>query len=420
MSETTGNEALRAKVKALLDSAAAGDFEGASRDFGDAVRAALPPEKLAQTWAGLTGQVGALSAVREIECRSEGPVTRCVADAAFERAELFVRVVFDGDARVVGLFFQPKPPAAEYESPDYVVPSAFEERAVEVGSQPALPGVLSTPVGEGPFPAVVLVHGSGPNDQDESIGGVKPFKDLAGGLASRGIAVLRYVKRTLHSPRGVVTQKEEVIDAAQEAVEMLRRTPRVDPGRVFLVGHSQGGYLAPRIAKETPGLAGFVALAGSTRPLQDSMLEQLEYFASLDPGNPEVQAMVEATRKFKAIVEDPELLPEQVVALPTGGAAPGAYFLDVRDYDPPAVARELSCRILILQGERDYQVTTPDLDGWRRGLAGKEGVMIKTYPKLNHLFMAGEGTPSPAEYRAPGHVAAEVIDDIAAWVLRAG
>lgn len=110
-----------------------------------------------------------------------------------------------------------------------------------------------------------------------------------------------------------------------------------------------------------PGLAGLVILAGSTRPLHDSMLDQFAYFLTLDPGNQAIAAMLDAT-KFKAIVEDPALAPDQKVDLPTGGSVTGAYFLDVRDYDPAATAKELSCRLLVLQGDRDYQVTAPDFD----------------------------------------------------------
>ncbi|MFO0591099.1 MAG: alpha/beta fold hydrolase [Polyangiaceae bacterium] len=403
-------------ARRVIERAMAGDFEGASRDFTEAMRAALPPDKLAATWAALAQQVGALTSVANVTVRSEEGHRTVLMDGQFERTELLIRLSVDSDGRVEGLFFQPKPKEIDWAPPAYADPALFEERAVEVGSRPALPGVLTMPKSEGAHAAVVLVHGSGPNDQDESVGGCKVFKDLAWGLASRGIAVLRYVKRTRHAPAGVVTQKEEVIDGARDAVELLRGTPGVDPDRVFVLGHSQGGYLAPRMAREIPGLAGLVILAGSTRPLQDSMVDQLEYFERLSPGVPQVTAMLEAARKFKAIVEDPSLTADQLIELPTGGAATGAYFLDVRDYHPPTVAKELSCRMLILQGERDYQVTSRDFDGWQAALAGLSNVTLKTYPALNHLFVAGEGTPSPAEYQATGHVDAQVIADIAAFV----
>jgi dienelactone hydrolase len=409
-------EEIHTRAGGLLGALASGDFGVATRDFGDVMQSALPPEKLAETWHGLVAQVGALQAVDDLAVTPGEGLWAGVASARFEKAELLIRMVFDPAGQVVGLFFAPKPAAVSWAPPTYVDLAAFEEREVTVGSGPALPGILAIPRAAGPLPALVLVHGSGPNDEDETVGQVKVFKDLAGGLATRGIAVLRYVKRTRHNPSGVVTQKEEVLDAVRHAVALLRAEPLVDPARIFVLGHSQGGYLAPRIAQENPGLAGVVILAGSTRPLQDSMLEQLTYFQSLDPGNPALAAMTDATRTFKATVEDPALSADQRIDLPTGGSLTGAYFLDVRGYDPPALAATLGTPWLILQGARDYQVTMADFEGWRAALSGKDTAVLRVYPALNHLFVAGEGTPSPAEYQQPGHVAEDVVREIAAWI----
>jgi pimeloyl-ACP methyl ester carboxylesterase len=274
------------------------------------------------------------------------------------------------------------------------------------------------PRGTGPLPAVVLIHGSGPNDRDESVGGAKPFKDLAWGLGSRGVAVLRYVKRTLHSPAGVVTQKEEFLDSARDAIALLRSTPGIDPDRLHVLGHSQGGYLAPRIAEANPGLAGVVILAGSTRPIVDSLIEQLEYFMKSRPGDASLRAKLDASRAFKKQVEAETLRPDEDLTFPLGGTLKGAYFLDDRGYDPPRTAQRLGCRLLVLHGGRDYQVTAKDFDGWKAGLGGRPGATLKVYPTLNHLFVSGEGTPSPAEYERPGHVDEQVIADIAAFLLQ--
>ena len=324
-----------------------------------------------------------------------------------------VKVVYDDHDRVAGLFFLPG--EARWSPPPYALLDTFEEVRVEVGGSPALPGTLVMPRGEGPFPAVVLVHGSGPNDEDETIGEIKVFKDLALGLASQKIAVLRYIKRTRYAPRGVRTQKEEVLDPARDAVTLLLGTQRIDPERVVVLGHSQGGYLAPRMAKEDPRIAGIVILAGPTRPIQDSLLDQLRYYQSLEPGNTALAVQLEAARRFKVEAEDPLLTPEKEIAVPMGGKLTGAYFLDVRDYRPAEIAATLDRPMLILQGDRDSQVSRADYDGW--AAVGKRPLAtLKRYPALNHAFVAGTGTSVPAEYQLPGHVEESVVKDIVAWM----
>lgn len=287
-----------------------------------------------------------------------------------------------------------------------------------MGGDCPLPGTLAMPKGAGPFPAVILVHGSGPNDRDETIGPNKPFKDLAWGLASRGIAVLRYEKRTKQCPGQMVqsmatlTVDDEVVNDVLAAAEYLRGMTGIDPERIFVLGHSLGGTMAPRIAARDPRLKGVILLAASNRNLADLMLEQNEYLASLDGTvtADEAQALDELRRQVER-VKALDFKEGEVIL----GAA-RAYWADILAYDPVATAKSLPVPMLILQGERDYQVTMVDFAAWQTGLAERGGVEFKSYPSLNHLFMAGSGQPNPAEYNVAGNVAREVVDDIAAWI----
>jgi dienelactone hydrolase len=325
-----------------------------------------------------------------------------------------VRIVYDRNDRVAGLFFVTPPPAPLWTPPPYAAQSTFEERTVSVGTNPELPGEITLPRGAANVPAVVLVHGSGPQDADETVGQIKVFKDIAWGLASRGIAVLRYDKRTYVEPRGVVTVKEEVVDGAVAAIERLGATPGIDPKRILVLGHSQGGYLAPRIARDNPRVAGLVILAGNTRPLEEVALDQVRYLASLSSDAPDLSRETEALR-FKAAVEDPGLTPDSRLPELAGGVT-GAYFLDLRSYHPAEVAAKLACPIFIARGERDYHVTQADFDGWRHELSTSPNVTWKQYPPLNHMFVAGSGPATPTEYERPGHVDAALIDDLVAWI----
>ena len=251
-----------------------------------------------------------------------------------------------------------------------------------------LPAELKLPAGKGPFPAVVLVHGSGPNDMDETIGPNKPFRDIADGLAARGIASLRYVKRTRQYGAMLpkeITVREETIEDALSAVALLRKSVKIDGKRIFVVGHSLGAFVAPRIGAGDPEIAGLVLLAGNTRTLDAMIDDQLRYLG--------------------APAEDGERLKK---------AMPPAYWKDLAAYNPVATARALKMPMLILQGERDYQVTMEDFKGWEP-LRGPR-VTLKSYPALNHLFQPGVGKAKPAEYGVAKPFDPGVIEDIAAWI----
>ena len=421
---------LEERAREFVGQLAAGRFKEARQDFDMTMNLALSQQKLEETWAALQDQAGTFEKQGEVRMESEPPYRIVFVTCRFGMGALDVRVVFNQKGKISGLFFQPAKDssamAPEYVAPAYADVNTFQEEEVTVGSgEWQLPGTLTLPTGSGVYPAVVLVHGSGPNDRDETIGPNRVFKDLAWGLASRGIAVLRYEKRTReHSDQFTgevlnnLTLKEEVMDDAQAAVTLLQARPEVDPSHIYIIGHSLGATVAPRIATQNDQIAGLVLLAGATRPIEDMMLEQSTYLANADgnidkyeaKGLDDLQKMVE---QVKALPDQEKIDPAEIIL----GAAP-AYWLDLMAYNPVATAEHLTLPMLILQGERDYQVTMTDFAAWKAALGAHENVTLKTYPALNHLFIAGQGPSLPAEYQILGHVDAAVIDDIAGWILR--
>jgi uncharacterized protein len=400
-----------------------GEFASAVKEFDATMTNALPVEKLKQAWESLIAQAGTMKARLSTRTERAGEYDVVFVTCQFEKTKLDVKVVFNRAKRISGLFFVPTKSTAEYRRPSYATPAAFQEREVQVGSgEWALPGTLTMPVGKGPFPAVVLVHGSGPNDRDETVGANKPFCDLACGLASRGIAVLRYEKRTKqHAAKCAaimdsLTVKEETIDDALAAVSLLRHTEKVAPSEIFLLGHSLGGMLVPRIGALDAKIAGFIVLAGSTRPLEDIIYSQFKDLFTRD-------GRISDSNKTKlrelelqvARVKSPELsLNTPTADLPLGG--PAAYWLDLNRHPTPEIARSMKRPVLILQGGRDYQVTSQDFQGWKDALSSHKNAQFKLYPKLNHLFIEGEGRSTPSEYEIPGHVAETVVKDVATWI----
>jgi dienelactone hydrolase len=414
----------KAHAAVLMAAMTAQDFARVEAEFDDKMKAALPPGRLAVAWASLVAQAGAFkSCGADVRVRTISEHQMVITPCEFERAKIDVQFAFDPDNHVSGLVMRPAASTAPYTPPAYATPSTYTEGDVTVGSgEWALPGTLTTPAGAGPFPAVVLVHGSGPNDRDETIGPNKPFKDLALGLASRGVAVLRYEKRTKEygakmAGMAGMTVKDEVLDDAAAAAATLRSQPRIDPARVFVLGHSLGGMLVPRIAAADQKLAGVIVMAGAARPLDRAILEQITYLAKADGTvTPEEQKAIDDAQQLVDAVA--ALKPSDASGTTPVGNAPPSYWLDLRGYDAPSAAQAVKAPMLILQGERDYQVTPAEFARWRDALAGRRDVTFHSYPALNHLFIAGTGKSLPAEYGQASHVAEDVVNDIAAWVKR--
>jgi uncharacterized protein len=375
--------------------------------------AAFTPERLRTIWTQVTAQAGgldSLTALRELTADSLHVVE---LTGHFSLAQLTVRVALTPAERIAGLFFlPPSAPAPLDRVPEYVDRAAFTEEPVTIGSSRwQVEGTLSLPSSGDDLPAVVLVHGSGPQDRDETIGPNRPFRDLAWGLASRGVAVLRYEKRTkTHGARmgADVTVDEEVVEDAVAAIDVARSHARIDDDRVVLAGHSLGAMLAPEIAARSGKAAGVIMLAAPARDLADVMVEQLAYVRGTVPEGQRaaLDTALAAARRLAAH----EASPEETVL-----GAPASYFYDLEARDHVAAARSLDVPLLVVQGGRDYQVTMEDFGLWQEALGGRENARLEAYPDLNHLFMTGQGMATPAEYARPGFVDARIVELIAAF-----
>jgi uncharacterized protein len=414
-----------AKAREVVNEIVTGQFEKVEARYDAKMKEALPPGKLADNWKQLLGQTGGFKNILSESAQPIQSFQVATLVCAFERTTLDAVISFDADGGLGGIRFRPHRDTTPWVAPAYAKPETFHEDPVTVKfSHWELPGTVTTPLGDGPFPLVVLVQGSGPHDEDETIGPNKPFKDLAWGLASRGVAVLRYTKRTARYGMKSVdegasfTVDDEIVNDARAAVELAAKQPKIDPKRIFLLGHSEGGYIAPRIAEGDTQIAGIILLAGSARPLGKVIDDQIHYLATF-PGVPPDQAkkQIDAIELMIKEIDSPDLKKTDKVSF-LGADIHASYFLDLRGYDPVAVAAKLKIRILVLQGARDYQVTSEDFDLWKKGLAGHDNVTFKLYPDLNHLFVTGEGKSKPAEYDKAGHVSADTVTDIADWIRK--
>jgi hypothetical protein len=345
------------------------------REFDDALlrlapeaKAGLTSAQLQQLWDAELGGLGPFASIAGETVLPD----RVVVHARLAHGTIAVDLAFGtGGDRIAHFTVEP---ADSYEAPAYVDDARFEARDVAVGDGArALPGTLLVPTGAGPFPAVLLVGDEGPLDRDEASGGARPLRDLAEGLASRGVAVLRWEKRTfgahlvaVHEKPDQLTISDEYLDDVAAAIALARATPGIDPARVWVLGHALGGWLAPRIIALHPELAGAIALGAPSRPPED-------VFAT---------DAAQAARVKSASLDEktaPDLLPRGI---------PARWWLSLRGYDPLAGAKG---PLLFLDQ------ATEDLDGWR-----KAGAEVATF----------------AAFYSKGHVDPEVVGDVASRIMR--
>ena len=332
---------------------------------------------------------------------------------------IIFKIVFDNKKEISGFWTEKIETITAYSTPGYVDTTKFTETELIIGKYPwELPGTITIPNGEGPFPGVILVHGSGPNDRDETIGPNKPFKDLAWGLASNDIIVLRYDKRTKVYPEEIAgdknfTVKEETVDDAIDAVKLLQTYEEIIQSQIYVLGHSLGAMMAPQIATFEDDINGLIMLAAPARGLEELMYNQTVYLSELDGVVDEDEIlMINMTREALEKIKKMNISEGETVL-----NAYKAYWEYLNSYDQVETADNLTIPIMLLQGKRDYQVTyDEDYAVWNATFYDNNNVLLETYDLLNHLFIRGEGTPTNTEYMTQGHVSEDIIQDITIWI----
>ncbi|MBN6187117.1 alpha/beta fold hydrolase [Aneurinibacillus sp. BA2021] len=410
----------------FIDALQKGQFDKAVRDFSPALLQVRNEKQMKGYWEALPKELnaGTLKEIGKAVWKDQNTVhTHVDIPLVFEKATVPISISLNKQGQIddFSIFLTPSAPKIA-DDPTYSKKDAFVEKEVTIGEGTfALPGTLTMPKGDGPFPAIVLVHGSGALDQDETAFALKPFRDLAHGLASQNIAVLRYNKRTFEHPSKTMfdpnhTVDKETTDDALLAVKLLANTANIDKNQVYVLGHSQGGLMLPRILeKGANSIAGGISLAGPARTLPDVMLDQFDYLASIGQLPKE---QLEPLKKQVEYLKDPNFSGKNPpkdfnMGLPM-------FWDSIRNIAAAADAKNQTTPLLLLQGERDYQVTAdPEFTIWKETLAHRSDVTYRLYPKLNHFFTEGEGQKSkPDEYFVPANIPSYVIDDIAAWIAK--
>ena len=256
---------------------------------------------------------------------------------------------------------------------------------------------------------------------DGTVGSNKPYRELALRLAKAGVATFRYDKRTYtyrqmtDSVRDNITIDYETTDDAIAAVEMLHSGDfGIDTSRIFILGHSQGGMMIPRIAQRTGLPRGYIMMSAPARPLMELLMMQLAYL--YEHGlNPEWPTMKEDMERQIANIGKLGT-PDFDEKMPRPMGLPLSYIEDLAGYDQTSEAAHIDKPLLVMNGENDYQVTMDDFAIWQKALAGKSNVVFKSYKGLNHIYHKS-GTPSlPSDYTVAGNMPQAVINDISGFV----
>lgn len=399
-------------------------FEESYAMFDEVVKNQITSGQLKTAYDATRERFGELKSIGPTSINTSGNYTISLTKLIHENGDFNIQLTFNEAGKVAGFFFKPiKEDVEPAPVPTYADPSKFYEKDVKFGMEPfILDGKLTVPKNVINPPVLILVHGSGPNDMNEQVGPNMPFRDLAVGLASNGVAVLRYNKRTFQynsamaEIRNVITLEQETIEDVGFAIEYIRTLKDIDTNRVFVLGHSLGGLAIPQIAKEYKYAHGFIIMAGANQPLEDKILSQYKYISKL-PKNQGIneETLAELEKQVKKIKEanfGDENDPNSNLL-----GVPPAYWLYLKRYKPLDIIKTINKPILVIQGKRDYQVVEEEYNNWQNALKDNQQAKFYLYPKLNHLFLEGEGQSMPEEYEIPSNIPVNVINDISKWIL---
>lgn len=395
-------------------------FADAHTFFDDTLKIKLTEDNLKKLWFDLGTKYGKAESFDAIQSRAQGEFFAVTVEGKFANGEQNFILGFNKAQKIVGIFLAPPKNAVAYAKPVYADTNLYSEKQVYVG--PAgrqLAAIITTPKNLKNFPVVVFVHGSGPSDMDETVGANKPFKDLAGGLASKGIGSVRYVKRTLIYPNEFskpYTVKEEVLDDAAAVVAFAKTIAGANPKNIYVFGHSLGGMLAPKLAATSPDIAGVILAAAPARKLSDIIADQNRYMFELskDTSAQNKKYLDDAIlqiNKSRITQLGTTIKPDSAIL-----GLPAKYWTDLNAYNQVTTAKSLTKKMYVLQGGYDFQVGKTDFDLWNTALSKKKNVTLKYYPELNHLLSPQTEKGSMAQYQTPVNVSESLVNDLAVWI----
>ncbi len=413
----------------VLDLVIQEDAEGIFERFSEDVKKQVPLDALQQVFSSLPQMLGAYQG-GTVAQKEISPSVLQEEVLEYQKASLKVTYMVNEKGEITTLFFAPVPKKQKVQEKENVPLNVVEKELVidEKGQYP-LYGTLCYPKEGENLPLVLLVHGSGPNDRDETVQNTKMFKDIAHFLASKGIAVMRYDKRTYTHGKEIAQSKDfasftvydETIDDVIKVAEHLKTLPFLNKERFVLVGHSMGGMLSPKICQMSENLFCKQVLLSST----PYTLFKLMY----DQNMALIQTLPQAQQEANIASVQSEY--EKVQALPLLSEAEqkqttvfgmNGYYAQSLLMDTVQILKDTHMPVLVINGTEDFQVVNQNgYDAFYSHFKDQKNITLVKAEALNHLLMHYNGDKqfqyTVNEYAAPNTVDENILQTITNFVL---
>lgn len=398
-------------------------FDSVYHRFSEDLRRQLSLHRIESSWEHFEEKYGALVSKGESVITPKDSLWISETKIAFESKSFIVQLTFNHRSELCGFFIRNI--NLPYSPPDYAKPQHFREYHLTVAAKGySNKGILSLPVNRGRYPLVIISGGSGPTDMDGTIGPNKPYQDIAWALASGNIAVYRFDKRTRNRDNLDTAKqdrfgvKEEYIDDMIAVVDYFRRHEQINPGEIYILGHSQGGYMLPAFARSMGNkVKGYINLAGNYSTLAPMLEYQFGYFKQQSSDSAAIAAyesLIAKARYMQQNIRNKHALKDSLIP----GLTP-YYLEDMEDHSPAMLVKHLyNKNVLVIHGGRDYQVPVPEAEAWEKALSSSCCATFKVFGKLNHIMQEGEGLSTPAEYDKQQNIPQYLTDYISEWVLK--
>jgi hypothetical protein len=411
------------KSLGVIDLFKQGEYEKIFQLGDEIMQRRTTPDRFQGIWESLAAINGDLNEVGSTAYLYLDTMHVTTTKLKFKNASIGLRLSFDTSWKMAGLYVVDAEPI--YNIPNYVNTFGFYEIKIPFGPT-GFEGeaILTVPIQQKKYPCVIIIGGSGPIDKDATIGPNKIYKDFSWGLAAKGVASVRFDKRTknyfgkimeAHKNGKYYTIEQEYLEDIKEIIAKTMKKSAIDAKRVYLLGHSQGAGLMPLFLKQNSKIAGAIMAAGNYTSMPNLMQYQFDYLMPMQVKTKADSAIFDNLRaqaKNAAKSNLPNTFPND--SLPA--MYPFSYWNYMNKIDLIKLAKSNKKPVFIIQGERDYQVPISEYNFWKEALQTKNNYTFNSYKKLNHLFLEGEGKSVPNEYFLRSNVPEYVIDDISKWI----